>query len=274
MRQTLALLVLIALVAVPSHACTFFSYAGAELVLFGNNEDHADPETRLWIVPAEDGLHGCVFLGFGNLFAQGGINDAGLAFDAATVSPNPLNDHGELPTPDPINFCEIVLRECKTIDDVVEVIGRYNLSYVTGAQFLFTDRTGATLVVAPGLHRELEFVRTDLPYQVVANSNLVTYPQSLPYDRRHRIATEALQRIHEGEIDLTIGTFSRILSEVASRSGGSETAYSNVFDLTNGVIHLYRMHDFENPLVLSIAELLSASSMTVHSMADLFSQAR
>lgn len=270
MRLTLALLVLIALIAVPSHACTFFSYAGSELVLFGNNEDHADPETRLWVVPAEDGLHGCVFLGFGNLFAQGGINDVGLAFDAATVSPNPLNDHPELPTPDPINFCEIVLRECETIDDVVEVIGRYNLSYVTGAQFLFTDRTGATLVVGPGLKRELEFVRTDLPYQVVANSNVVAYPQSLRYDRRHRVPTEAMERIQQGELELSVDTFAGILSEVAARSGSSETAYSNVFDLSNGIIHLYRWHDFANPVVLRVTDYLDVSLLTVYEIDALF----
>jgi penicillin V acylase-like amidase (Ntn superfamily) len=109
-------------------ACTFFSFAGEDLVLFGNNEGHADQQTRLWGVPRTEKSYGCVFLGFNSLFAQGGVNEVGLAFDAAAIAATPLNDHPELPLPDPINFCEIALRECATIDDVVELIGRYNLS--------------------------------------------------------------------------------------------------------------------------------------------------
>ena len=82
-RLVIICLALSALVAWPAAGCTFFSFAGEDLVLFGNSEDHADPETRLWVVPATEDSYACVFLGFANLFAQGGVNEAGLAFDAA-----------------------------------------------------------------------------------------------------------------------------------------------------------------------------------------------
>jgi len=124
MRRTsiLAVVCLCAL-SVTAAACTFFSYAGDGLVLFGNSEDHFDENAVLWYVPATGEEYGCLFLGFSTGFAQGGMNAAGLAFDAAGIEPAPLNDHPELPTPDPMNFCEIVLRRCATVEEAVELIG-------------------------------------------------------------------------------------------------------------------------------------------------------
>ena len=165
-----------------------------------------------------------------------------------------------------------MLRTCATIDEVVETLGQYNLSYVTGAQFLFTDRTGASLVVAPGLSGELEFVRANVPYEAVANSNEVTFPQSLPYDRRHRTTTEALARIAEGEVALSIESFEEILGQVAQTSGSSETSYSNIFDLTNGILYLYAWHDFENPRVFSLSEWFVDTRQTVYEIDALFAK--
>ena len=273
MRRVMTICLLVSALAVfQATACTFFSFASEKLVLFGNSEDYADPETRLWTVPADENSYACVFLGFSNLFAQGGVNEAGLAFDAASISATPLNDHPELPIPDPINFCEIVLRTCATIDDVVETLGQYNLSYVTSAQFLFTDRSGATLVVAPGLSRELEYSRSQTGYEAVANTNEVTYPQSLPYDRRHRMATEALERIAAGEVELSIDSFRAILAQVAQTSGSSETSYSNIFDLTNGILYLYAWHDFENPRIFDLAEWFDDPQSSVYEIDALFAE--
>ena len=178
MHRTLTLAVVcLCTLSVTAAACTFFSYAGDGLVLFGNSEDHFDENSAVWYVPATGDEYGCLFLGFSTGFAQGGMNTAGLAFDAAGIEPAPLDDHPELPTPDPMNFCEIVLRQCATIEEAVELIGSYNLSYVTMAQFQFTDRSGASVVVAPGPDREIAFVYSDSPFQVTTNTNAAIYPQ-------------------------------------------------------------------------------------------------
>jgi hypothetical protein len=44
-------------------ACTVFFAFDGELALAGNNEDHANPETRIWFLPAEEGKHGRVYFG-------------------------------------------------------------------------------------------------------------------------------------------------------------------------------------------------------------------
>ena len=252
-----------------STACTFFSYTGDELVLFGNSEDHYDERVFAWFVPATSEEYACLFVGFDTGFAQGGMNSEGLAFDAAAISSSPLNDHPERPLPDPMNFCEIVLRRCATVDEAVELMQSYNLSYVQGAQFQFTDRTGASVVVAPSPNREIAFVLADSPYQVTTNINTAVYPVVHKSCSRHKAATTLLKKVEIGEVDLSVEIFVTILDEVAVRSGPSETMYSNVFDLTNGIAYIYYRHDFDSVGVLHMDELASTGQAVTHAISEL-----
>jgi penicillin V acylase-like amidase (Ntn superfamily) len=199
------------------------------------------------------------------------MNSAGLAFDAAAIERAPLNDHPELPTPDPMNFCEIVLRRCATIGEAVDLIRSYNLSYIGSAQFQFTDRTGASVVVAPGADREIAFVYPEGPFQVTTNTNTAIYPAAHRRCSRHRRITKALEKIEAETSVLSVETFASILDSVASPSGPSETMYSNVFDLTNGIAYLYHRHDFTQAAALSINELEAAGEAVAYRIADLVS---
>ena len=269
MRRCLVLILLfLSVVPLAGVACTFFSYAGDGLVLFGNSEDYFYENTTVRFVPATEDDYGCLFVGFGGS-AQGGMNTAGLAFDAASIDASPMNDHPELPLPDPMNFCEIVLRKCATIDEAVELIRSYNLSYVESAQFLFTDRTGASVIVAPGPDREIAFVYADAPFQVSTNINTAIYPVLHRNCERHSLATTALEKIEAGELVLSIETFAEILDTVAIPSGSSETIYSNVFDLTHGVAYLYYRHDFDNVAILDINDLAEDGIAVSYAIDDL-----
>jgi len=270
---TLALAWLVA-ISVPAMTCTFFSLAGEGLSLFGNSEDHFDEHALIWYVPGTAAEHACLFLGFNTGFAQGGMNAAGLAFDAAGISASPLNDHPELATPDPMNFCEIVLRRCSTVQEAVALIRSYNLSYVGMAQFQFADRTGASVVVAPGPDGEIAFVYPGTPFQVTTNINTAIYPVAHTTCSRHRTATRALERIEAGEAEMSVASFAEILEAVAVRSGPSETIYSNVFDLTHGIAYVYYRHDFERVAVLQMAELKATGHAPTERIAELIASSQ
>ena len=51
--------------------------------------------------------------------------------------------------------------------------------------------------------------------------------------------------------------------ETRAREGPHPTEYSNVYDLANGKIHLYHFHDFENVVVLDVAEEIPKGARTV-----------
>ncbi len=81
------------LAAVPVvNACTAFLASGEGGVLFGNNEDFWNPATRMWFVPGGEGRYGAVYFGFDNLSPQGGMNEAGLAFDGFATRPKPVTE--------------------------------------------------------------------------------------------------------------------------------------------------------------------------------------
>jgi hypothetical protein len=67
--------------SISADACTIFVVTDGRRTLFANNEDWSDPQTFIWFVPGSGSRLGCAYVGFGNQWAQGGINNAGLAFD-------------------------------------------------------------------------------------------------------------------------------------------------------------------------------------------------
>ena len=59
-------------------------------VLYGNNEDYHIPTTYYWTRPSGDGRYGGWYVGFDDRFAQGGVNEKGLAFDYNALPEVPL----------------------------------------------------------------------------------------------------------------------------------------------------------------------------------------
>ena len=61
---TLCIIVLALLPGSYLYACTGSCISKGDTVLFGNNEDWKDPDTKVWYVPAEKGKYGRVYFGF------------------------------------------------------------------------------------------------------------------------------------------------------------------------------------------------------------------
>ena len=65
----------------PGIGCSILVIQAGDTMLFGSNADDGNPNTYYSVFPArEDDDYGYVTLGFSQ--AQGGLNEAGLAFDA------------------------------------------------------------------------------------------------------------------------------------------------------------------------------------------------
>ena len=70
----------LAVACAATQACTIFVLTDRDQVLFGNNEDWSNPKTKRWFIPNTEHC-GCIFVGFGNGWGQGGTNPQGAAFD-------------------------------------------------------------------------------------------------------------------------------------------------------------------------------------------------
>jgi hypothetical protein len=257
--------------------CTIFAAAYSDIALFGNNEDFTNPDTYLWVIPSDDENYGGVYLGFDDLIPQGGINEKGLAFDTNGLPPVDIKPHSELPAPPSGWIVETIMRKAATVEEAVDTANRhwrYNWGLPMKYQVLLADATGDAVVMSAGPDGELAFTRKPEGggFLVSTNFNRANPENrygSLPC-RRYDTTTAMLGQIR-GEQHLTIDRFRSILDAVHVEGAETNTLYSNIFDLRNGVIYLYHWHQFDEVVTLNVAEeLAEAPSPTL--IRDLFSR--
>ena len=97
--QLLALTMLLQIFSSDSFACSVCKVTINGRTYFGNNEDNWRLGSRIWFENKTFGKFGAVYVGYRDNFPQGGMNEAGLAFDGLTVYPKAI-------TPDPTKTTE------------------------------------------------------------------------------------------------------------------------------------------------------------------------
>jgi len=229
-------------------------------VLFASNEDGAADVALAWTVPPTGGWHGGLFLGFSDSYAQGGVNDVGLCFGTTSVpTPPTTGQTGALPTSHPYDFCQAALLECASVDELEPWLYTHILARIDGTQFLFSDATGATLVVGVDPMGGVFIDRKYTPFRVITNySILAPWLGGYPCWRFQRATTD-LQAIASGAVAHSLGSVVDILQAVDSPNGPSEFAYSNVFDPVNGLVYLYSWHDFDRPAVMNVRDVTATA---------------
>lgn len=241
----------------PAGACTVFTASIGDTVLFGNNEDWPDTNTHVWFQPATETEYGGVYFGFGDYYAQGGMNDQGLCFDATAIPELKMRPQpGKLNT---VRFGERVLETCATAEEVIQFVDQHDLSGLGKAQFLFADKKGNSIIVCPGTDGEMNIIQKEGVYQVITNFN-VTYPQLGGYPCwRYSAASRMLKEI-ENEENLTVEYFAEILKNVFQR----HTAYSTIYDPVNGLIYLYNQHNFDEVHVFNLKDELEKGNCSYY----------
>ena len=229
------------LVVTPASACTVFCISDGSRVFAGNNEDYFDPATRMWFVPAEGGSRGRVYFGFANGFPQGGMNDSGLFFDGLALEKEDVRSSG-LPAFEG-NIVDRAMAECATVQEVLTLFGKHDRGFLAHAQLLFADRTGDSAVIEGNA-----VVRKEGRFLVSTNFRASkTFGASAGCDR-HGIASRMLAEAGEATVDLC-----RKVLAATHQETPAATLYSNVYDLKQGIVHLYHFHDFENVVVVDLA---------------------
>jgi len=173
------------------------------------------------------------------------MNECGLFYDIAAT---PLLEITTSLEKIPINGRDILtkcLEECSTVKEVLKVFNRYNLQFMGKWQILFADSAGASVIIEGD-----EILQKEKHYQVMTNFN-----QSLsepPYAcNRYNTAIEILDSSNEISIDLF-----RDICDATHQVHDWYTQYSNVCDLKNGIIYLYRKYNFDDVIIIDLKEEL------------------
>jgi uncharacterized protein (TIGR03435 family) len=231
-------------------ACTAFCATTKDgAVLVGNNEDFYNPRTRIQFIPARPGSYGRLYVGYDDLYPQGGMNERGLWFDGfGTPAVKPRLDRPSYPG----NIVADAMATCATVEEVVQLFSRYNRAFLTEGILMFADATGdAVSIEANAIVRKTRrhFVQTNFH-----QSRTHTTP-----DARFKTATAMLDGAG-GEVSVDL--FRRIL-DATHQEGGAPTLYSNIYDLRSRKMYLYLFHDYERVVTIDLTRELEKGERVV-----------
>ncbi len=274
MRNIVRIFIVILAVACCSNianACTIFTICHGDVVLFGNNEDYTNPKTHYWVIPAEEGKYGGVYFGFDDFIPQGGVNEKGLSYDINALPKAPFNLHPDLPKPDDW-IVRVIMKKFGTVEEAIRMAKSYNWGDSLKWQIHLADAGGDAVVISAGPDGELAFSRKPAgdAYLVSTNFNLANRKNTYSYPcQRYNTATRMLDALDSSQKP-TVDYCRSILDAVHVEGPSSNTLYSNVIDLKNGVIYLYHWHQWDEVVTLDIAEQLAKGSRRGR-ISDLFS---
>ncbi|NQV17997.1 MAG: hypothetical protein HQ534_05580 [Armatimonadetes bacterium] len=227
-------------------ACTIFYAARNNMVLSGNNEDCSDPNTFMTFYPSEAGKLGWVKFGFQNGFPQGGMNECGLFWDAASTPYMAMPYSEEYKEKYNGVLMQKVIEECSTTQEVVAVFEEYYCDDLYNAQYLIGDSTGTSIIVEGD-----EIFGSNEDFQVMTNFCQSQYePGNFPC-WRYNTVKEMLQNGDE----ISTVSFGWILS-ATHQQGNYPTQYSNIYDNKNCIIYLFRNHNYEEYITIDLSQEL------------------
>lgn len=233
--------------SVQANACTIFIKCVGSKVLVGNNEDYIPAsKSWLWVRPKIQSANGYVFWGFKEKYPEGGMNEKGLFIDAAALPEKiPL-----IKDPKKTDFdgyiTEKVLRECSSVEQAVQLLSKYNLTWQEKAQIIIVDKSGDYAVIHANY-----IVRKTTPAFVLTNYSIGGLSPTHFTCWRRNTAEEELR-----ENPLSVDLFRKILSKTAQAEPDNATVYSQVCDLESGTISLYQKHNFNQTATISLVGLL------------------
>lgn len=230
-------------------SCTIIYASDGRTMLAGNNEDYTGRLCRIHFLPGEEGKFGRVYFGFDVAhFPQGGMNERGLFFDAATF--DEVIDVPRDPSKPTVKGQLILkaMEECATVDEVLMLFEHYDYSGRMGGQYLVGDSLGNSAIIEPttvirkqGRHQ----IATNFAQSQVAPENITDY--------RYRTTSE----LFEHAPDLSVDLFRRILGATHFEEPGTVTLYSYICVLRNGEIYIYNFHNFADGVKLNLREELA-----------------
>lgn len=238
-------------------ACTVFRLGCGGSALMGNNEDSADPGSMMFVEPAVEGRLGAVYFGSSDGFRQGGVNSRGLCFDmTATPAMEPRPRPGCAEPEE--NLILRAMRECETVEEVVELFAGYELSDYRRVQMMFVDADGNSAVLDCN-----HVLRGEGDSQLITNFYLAA-----PELGRHPCERFATAERMLARAEPTVEAAFAVL-DAAHQEDKSLTQYSCVYEPGRGRIHLAFFHNFTSPIVVDVDSLLSGGEREFP-LSDLF----
>lgn len=247
------LLVIFSLFTFSSHSCLILFLSDGDNVLVANHEDWFATNSAVRFIPSNEHRYASIIFTFEDEgWAQGGINEHGLFFDAVKTPFQEVSfEEGSEHSPD--YLWQMVLDKCKNVSEALTLISNFKIEELEEAHIVLADASGNSALI--GVENGKLTIKTEDKVLLQTNFNpwhpeLSDTPSCDRYARAMSII-DSTDSISE----------SLMLNVLKNTHQDSLTVYSNIYDLKNKKITLYHQRDFDNPIILSFDKMPQSDCM-------------
>ncbi|MCC7233062.1 MAG: hypothetical protein IT242_08975 [Bacteroidia bacterium] len=237
------------------YSCSTYKVTVGGKTMYGMNYDSWFSQPRIWF---ETNGYGAVFTGAnyqgGNdLTPQSGMNEHGLSFGTlATPTPDKVKSFvNKKPIQSRSKYLKDILHSCKNVEEVKAFIEEYDHSTLSNDVFIYTDKSGKYLIVEP-----YELIPGNDNKYVLANFCPSTITDFSSIKQQRYVDGAAFLK---DKIDTSLA-FCTALSDsmhVCRKKIGDGTLLTSIWDLSNGIVHLYFYHDYKHMVQFNLKDELS-----------------
>ncbi len=262
----ITIIIIIASINNPLRSCTVFFASDGTRILAATNKDWNNLNTAIRVMPSTESKYGRIYFGYNipeGFQNAGGINEFGLWYDGASLpGRSDISNHYNKPQIKG-ELCEKALEECKTVDEVIALYSTYYSPHWQGHS-MWGDSHGNSVIMEFG-EKDVVFIHRESSYQLMTNFYIIdTVNTRWQTCKRFKTAKYLLENSPEISEDL----FRDVLNAVQQK-GFTPTLYSNIYDLSNGIIYIYNYHRYSEVVKIDIAGLLQLGDQNI-SLPDLF----
>lgn len=242
-------------------ACSMYKVTVNGKTMVGNNEDSWGRDPKIWFVQGTKEKFGVACVGYSRKQPNpdGAMNEHGLAFDAFT-----MHRKGNLPERNPAKkdfaYSRIltIMQSCKTVDEVYAFLDTLNLHILDGSpifnggMLLFVDKSGKYLVVEANkmtLGNDNKFALANFSFSDTKDLSTIK-------TERYCKGVTFLNN-KEPKTDLSFCTALSDTMSVRRAKVSNGTLYTSIYDLTEGLVHVYFYHDFGKCVTFNLKEELA-----------------
>ena len=230
-------------------ACFIMLYKDGENVLVANHEDWFTNDAAIRFNASKPGRYGSVIFTFlSEGWAQGGMNERGLFFDAAQTPYQEITFDDSRKKSLTYIWQEILDRAA-TVQEALDILNEYELPELAEASIMLADASGEAAIV--GVKNNQIAVQMISENHLIQTNFNIWHPELSedPVCKRYLGA----QQVVESSAPVTPETMRKILEQTHQ---DSLTVYSNIYDLKKGIIYTYNKRDFNNPITIEVSRVL------------------
>lgn len=177
-----------------------------------------------------------------------GMNEHGLTVGMAAVDGAELPRHPDVPTVSSLRIIRLILDQCRTVDEGLELFQKYNIDFSGGPQihYLLADAEGHSALVELS-EGKVNIVRNDVPWHAATNFYLCGNEDRANSLCRRYARIQSRLRSNQGI--LSDAEAFGLLKNVAQES----TRWSVVYDLKATTAQIVMSRQYDHPIRISLA---------------------